>query len=273
MKIAVLISGEYRKFDVCRPTMTFLDDERVDVYVSVWDSTHYVLPLIDLDVKETVDKDQILEILGRSATVLVESSSVQSTLPRIYNCPMIHRWRQGFTMIRDSGINYDYVIITRPDLYFNPTQQIDMNKFFINGDSLLSTWSHENKLGDIFMVATYEKMAEFIEALTIEKWIRLRHSDWHKFFYGFAKSIFSEIVCYYEVDHTICRYLSKPGEDHETVWRRHLDWRDISLIQKIQQYGKDYPRRAWPMEVIETAISKWESGYYDKYKNYGKDNL
>lgn len=55
MKIVVLISGEYRKFDMCRPTMKFLDDPRVDVYISVWDTTRYVLPLINLDATESVD--------------------------------------------------------------------------------------------------------------------------------------------------------------------------------------------------------------------------
>jgi hypothetical protein len=76
MKIAILISGEYRTFSHCRRTMSLLDDPRADIYVSTWDSSSYVSSKINLNVTEVVTEEQIKSDLGISATILIEPQSL-----------------------------------------------------------------------------------------------------------------------------------------------------------------------------------------------------
>ena len=267
MKIAVLLSGEYRVFDICRPTMTFLDDPEVDVYISTWDTTHHNRPGINLSKYETVSEKQISDILGRPSKIQVESVSIQKTLPKQYNCMMIHRWKRGFQMIKDSNIEYDYVIITRFDLFYNPICSIDIKKNLQPyKDSLGSSWTHDGRLGDIFMISSYDKMSEFIDKLTLEKWIAGPEKDWHVWFYEFTSSVFSEIINYTDIHHTICRSISKLGDSFDQVLQHHLDWRDIQLAEFLVQ-DPDGHKNIWSPEIRKTALDKWQSGYFDRYKS------
>jgi hypothetical protein len=265
MKIAILLSGEYRSFNICRPTMTFLDDLDVDVYVSTWDITHHVRPGINLSEYEKITENQITQLLGRPATIKIESATIQHTLPKHYNCSMIHRWKYGFDLIQNSGIKYDYVIITRFDLCFDPVYPIDIKKnlhLFI--ESLGSSWTREGKLGDLFMVSSYHKMKEFMNNLTIEKWIAGPEPDWHTWFYDFAKSVFSEVINYTNIHYTICRYLSNQGDTYEQVLEHHYDWRDVQLVEFLIE-NPEVHGNVWSPEIRQNALDKWHSGYFDKY--------
>lgn len=265
MKVAVLLSGEYRMFDICRPTMTFLDDSEVDVYVSTWDTTHHVRPGINLSCYETVTEEQIANVLGRQATIQVESVEVQKTLPDHYNCNMIHRWKQGFQLIQNSGIAYDAIIITRFDLCYDLRWHNQMPNFHYYKNALGSTWTTDDKLGDLFMVSSYNKMTEFMTALTIEKWVAGPNPDWHSWFYEFATTVFNEIINYTELHYTICRYLSKQGDAYDQIVKHHYDWRDIQLAEFLISDPEAHAT-IWTPEIRENALHKWHSGYFDKYK-------
>ncbi len=89
MKIAVLISGEYRTFPVCRKTMTFLDDPNVDVYVSTWDKSIIRNTRLKIHKEDDITADQIRNDLGRSATILVEKSDC-CVIRNDQNRPLLH---------------------------------------------------------------------------------------------------------------------------------------------------------------------------------------
>jgi tRNA A-37 threonylcarbamoyl transferase component Bud32 len=181
---------------------------------------------------------------------------------------MIHRWKYGFKMIQDSGVEYDYVIITRFDLFFNPEITITIKEdLHLYTDSLGSAWSHLDKgmMGDSFMVTSYHKMAEFMDKLTISKWIKGPESDWHTWFYTFSKSVFSKIHNL-RLHYTICRYFSKINDSYEQIVQHHCDWRDIQLIEFLISFKGDKDSITWwSPEVIENAMTKWNGGYYTKY--------
>lgn len=63
-RIAVIISGEYRTFDICRKTMTFLDNENVGVYFSTWDRTVQSNKYLNYHIDETVTINRIKSALG-----------------------------------------------------------------------------------------------------------------------------------------------------------------------------------------------------------------
>ena len=127
MRIAVLIVGEYRTFPYCHKTMDFLYQPpstgiHVDVFFSTWSVTKTHNPLINklgpnkVTSTKEVTEQEIRKLLARPATVRV--------LPPI---PLREKdsflamrmgWLLGFELIEQSGVEYDYVYVMRPDLFF-----------------------------------------------------------------------------------------------------------------------------------------------------------
>lgn len=261
MKIAVLLSGEYRSFEKCRPTMTFLNDLNTDVYVSTWDTTHHSMPIVNLYHDEIVTEEQIRKVLQRPATIQVElDNNPNGQAPPTMNAHMVHRWKQGIQMIQDSGIKYDQVIITRFDLFFNPESPVVITDV---GDSLGSAWSAsvpDKKLNDVFLISSYAKMVEFIKSLTTCDY----RVDWHTWFYHCASECFNDIFDYH-VNIVICRYFYKPDDTFYQIWEKHYDWDDLKIIQLLENYP-DYNIEFWPKERVQYAKDKWNSGGFDQYK-------
>ena len=180
MRIAVLLSGEYRKFDVCRDTMSFLlDDPVVDVYVSTWDKTRYLQNLINVSQTEFVNVEQIEQILNRPAVIEIESIDDYLNQRAVkYNNFMIHRWKQGINLIKNSNIKYDYIVISRFDLFFNPRGRNATLQEVINlnpaSNVLMATWSNAESLSngilnDVFLLAPYDTMINLMDNLSIEE--------------------------------------------------------------------------------------------------------
>jgi ribonucleotide reductase alpha subunit len=122
MKIAVLVTGEYRTFDHARKSMHFLDQPNIDVYFSTWDkiSTSDKLSGYDFNKDKNyriITKKIINRALNIPATVAIQDL-VSSEKIKLSGPPLIKTWYLGFDLIRKSGKKYDYVLLTRPDLYF-----------------------------------------------------------------------------------------------------------------------------------------------------------
>jgi hypothetical protein len=218
-----------------------------------------------------VSSDEISRILNRPAKILVESTEIQKLLHKRFNCNMIHRLKQGIQMIVDCGIEYDYVLVTRFDLYFDPLFVINISEILqydgYDDDALRATWTTETQLGDVFMIASYKKMIEFMSSLTIEKWAATSpETNWHIWCDIFAKSIFTNVISI-TLRHTICRYFSKCGDDFSTVLNGHNDWRDLKILYHSEQLGRHYSLGHWPEEIVFEAERKWAQGHFDKYKN------
>src|SRR4051812_24506607 len=99
-RTAVLISGEWRKFDITRKTMSFLDNSDVDVYISTWDRTIFSSKKINLHHEVEVSEEAIRKDLGRPATIRIDDhKSFDEIEKQKYNCKMINRWLAGFELI------------------------------------------------------------------------------------------------------------------------------------------------------------------------------
>jgi hypothetical protein len=161
-------------------------------------------------------------------------------------------------------------------LYFNPLVSIKISEILqeggYNADVLRSTWTTESQLGDVFMIASYKKMIEFITSLTMEKWLARKETDWHVWFSIFSKSIFTDVINIAFNDHIICRYFSKLGDDFITVSKHHHDWRDLNILCKSERLGRHFSISPWMEKIISKTKQRWAEGYYDKYKHYGKNN-
>ena len=252
MKIAILISGEYRTFSVCRKTMAFLDDPCVDIYFSTWNTNVYSVPAINFYRKEYITESRILTDLGKSAVIEIEDEN--SIDIKKYNTKMIHRWIKGFELIKNSGIEYDYVLIVRPDIFFN-----NASKFLDTIESYSETvgvaWS------DLLLVSSYEKIKEIFNDLTIDSWVNSKEHNWHIWWDNF-------IAKYSSVDTpvlnrvTFCRVWANDNHTFEDLVDIQNDWRDLILIHEHRVLGWT----SWPKEIIDNAERKWDKGLFNKYK-------
>jgi len=270
MKLAILISGEYRKFDVSRKTMLFLDNPNVDIYVCTWDKTIYSSKKIDFYKEYDVNEEIILRDLGRYANIKIDKhDSIKETK---YNCKMINRWLNGFEMIKNSGIEYDYILIMRTDLYF---QFISIPNFeslekYDNGIGVAwATSLHLGKLGDILFISSYENIAKLFNKLTIDSWSTDTEDDWHIWWYKFVYNLFPNIINSSEFDHlTFCRYWATNENTFNEIVKIYHDWRDLRLLHEIDLMGTEWLNNGnvWSIDVVDNAKAKWIEGYFEKYK-------
>jgi hypothetical protein len=274
MKIAILISGEYRTFKYCRPSMSYLDDPRVDVYFSTWDKTTYVSPKINLNKIENVTKEQIIADCGfNPVEIIIEDTESFNEVK--YNSRMIHRWSTGLKMIVDSGIHYDYVIITRPDIFY--AGPLDLNHLLEFNDHLGVIWANsllDGKLADVTMISSFNIIKNIFGQLTVDEWEKSDEYDWHLWWHDYCQAkvdikrlddTYGRIAFY--------RYIV-PREimDYRVIFEYHHDWRDLKLLHESDLYGRDTHLKNWPISTVENAERKWAEGHFDKYKNNDNDN-
>lgn len=109
MRIALLISGEFREFEIAHKFWPFLNWEGIDIYFSVWyKSTIYYSD--GSFITEPVNF-RVMNSLNPKAIIADHQPVIE-----IHNAlKMIHRLKRGFSHILNSGIEYDLVITVRPD--------------------------------------------------------------------------------------------------------------------------------------------------------------
>lgn len=104
--------------------MLFLDQPSLDadIYFSTWNETNTVNPVggknksnkVDSPVYIPVTEEQIKQDVGLPITCAVHTKKKYSDFPII-----VDGWFLGFDLIKQSGKTYDYVLLMRPDLFFD----------------------------------------------------------------------------------------------------------------------------------------------------------
>jgi hypothetical protein len=110
MKTAVLIWGEFREFENAHKSWNFLNKIDYDIYFSTWETTRETNDLLNIDLCENVTSDRILKYFP-NATINIETPFWSSPPSKV-----VHHWRKLFNMAYISGINYDNIILIRPDI-------------------------------------------------------------------------------------------------------------------------------------------------------------
>jgi hypothetical protein len=275
-RIAVLISGEYRTFKHCRKSMTFLDSPMVDVYVSTWNVTTNICKKINLSVTESVTEKTILDDLGKTPHGML-IDDLGSFVQKKYNSAMIYRWLRGIELIKNSNIQYDYVIVVRPDLFFSSNTPIRLDKIDAYKNKLGTIWTADlqtsAKLADVILVSDFHTMEKIFNNLTIQGWEDTTVYDWHIFWFNHCVSCVEAIIQATEFQDCIFyRCLVEPGVTNMAkIHQGYLDWRDLQLLQHYDECGQDMtagPVAAWPKKVVLDAIKKWDSQYFNKYQKH-----
>lgn len=112
MKLAVFVYGMYREFDIAVKSWNFLREIDNDVYFSTWDTSIQKNKRLNITVNEKVTPDRILNHIP-TATINIESDILPLSNPQ----KMIYHWKQCLRMMRESGKQYDLIMLTRPDSF------------------------------------------------------------------------------------------------------------------------------------------------------------
>jgi len=111
MKIALLISGEFREFAIAHKFWPFLHWDNVDIYFSVWSNSKIEFTRDGFDI-EPVDVALMQSLNPKS---IITDPPIEAPLHR--NMKMIYRVKMGLDAIFNSNIDYDLIVNVRPDFF------------------------------------------------------------------------------------------------------------------------------------------------------------
>ena len=123
-KLAVLVGGEFREFESAHLSWPFLSLDH-DFFISTWDTTTEKNPKLNIDLCEEVSSTIILKhcpnahINIEPAIMDVDNSKKQR-----------HHWKKLFEMSDNTEIEYETVILTRPDIRI--IEKKSLNDFISN---------------------------------------------------------------------------------------------------------------------------------------------
>lgn len=164
MKIAVLVYGMYREFDIAFKSWNFLEKFDCDVYFSTWTRSKQKNNRLGIVIDETIDINRILEKIP-NAKIAIEDD----VYSHLHNAEkMIFHWKKCLNMVENSNINYDYLILTRPD---------NFTIFNLNENDLIQNFAEDKIYGldqiiknnddlfvqDIFFIGKFNTMIKLIK--------------------------------------------------------------------------------------------------------------
>lgn len=260
-KTAVLISGEHRFLDQCLPTMKFAQD--ADVYFSFWNISKIQNTVLGIDCEEYVDVSHLVQYTPRER-ILVEHVGRFQT--KRYNDKMIYRWKQGLNLIRKSGVRYDRIIITRPDLFFGELNESELD-LISDPASLYIAWHHPTAfLQDCLFAGTSETVYRVIDSLNILDWQTSNEHDWHTWWTHYIREKLElKTECAFPTSRSIFFRPSKTihAQNFSEVVSAEHDWRDSKIVQFGEQWGYEGPIKSWGNEIVQNAINRFKSGAFN----------
>jgi hypothetical protein len=153
-KVAVMIGGELRTFNSCYKSWEFLDNNIYDIFFSTWG-------------------DNEKKILERFPNAYIESKKDNFLSTNLHK--MDYHWKTLFKMADSTNFQYEYVVITRPDIYLQDSKSI--YDFLINYcDDYLYTFSKITHslppfppifVQDIFFAGKYNFLKNIFNSLII----------------------------------------------------------------------------------------------------------
>jgi hypothetical protein len=165
----------YREFDIAFKSWNFIKNLDSDVYFSTWNTSKQYNKRLGIQIDEIVDEERILFKLPHSRISILDDTNQLSNSEK-----MIFHWKNALAMLVDSNIDYDYIILTRPDsfLSFNYTKTDLENKCASNriygleeiqqtGDSLF--------IQDIFFMGAFNCMSKLIRNIPEKIEVDIHH--------------------------------------------------------------------------------------------------
>lgn len=204
MKLAILIVGEYRSFSHCRKTMLFLDQSEIDkdIYISTWNQTNTINSK-KWENSKSVNVDPIyrevtLDEIYNDINIPIKGVAVN--IPKKTKIsPIVNGWILGFNLVKNSSIHYDYVLVLRPDLFFENNNLV--NSYFKSYRpfenykmSFGVNFSHKkNYLDDTIFFSSFDNIEKILDNQNLTEYLNLKYygtsmhlnNEWHEFWYDY----------------------------------------------------------------------------------------
>ncbi len=163
MKLALLVGGMLRQHAIARLSWNLVTDFSPDIYFSTWDKSVEINPGLSIYNETTVTVDQIIQ----PATVSI-TSATQFNYSSNFRKQM-HHWKVLVEMLPDK---YDYVIVTRPDLYFHTNRELFLN--FLNNienDTIytLHQVPAQAHIDDLMLISKSDVFSTFVRTTDFSK--------------------------------------------------------------------------------------------------------
>jgi hypothetical protein len=118
MKTAVLVSGMYREFDIAVKSWNFLKDIDCDIYFSTWEKSVQTSEILNIHIEERITEDMILKHIPNAKVKIYNVNDFDfSGDVGYHNDKHLFLLKSSLNMIKESEVDYDLLIMTRPDNY------------------------------------------------------------------------------------------------------------------------------------------------------------
>jgi hypothetical protein len=198
MKIAVIVYGDYRQFDIAHKSWYKLINCGSDFYISSTPKTIQKNERFGIDIEFDVNEDMFTKYIPNAVVTLNNNNS---TYVRFYMNHIIEHWKIGLDMIKKSGKKYDMLMVLRTDSWidFNITikelyEYNDKDRLY-GSKNILIVGDNIHYMDDDFLFGDYNTFSNFIEGLP-EK--MCAHDEFAK--YTMSKKLWvydSGIISYY----------------------------------------------------------------------------
>lgn len=177
MKTAVLVSGMCRQFDIAVKSWKFLNDLDCDVYFSTWKKSVQSSKVLDIYIEEDITEDMILEHIPNAKIKIYDVNDFDfSGDIEYHNNKHLFLMKSSLNMIRESGVEYDLLIMTRPDNYCFYNYTIEIYSKLIREDVIFGMTpiyvtgkpsKREYFLVDYFMMGHFKTLFNVIDNLPL----------------------------------------------------------------------------------------------------------
>lgn len=179
-KIAVLVCGQLREFNIGVKSWDCLFDLNCDFYFSTWDKSSQSKKkwpnyLDNNEIKIT--KNMVTDTIPNAiVSVLNEEDYGYINKDKITDKQILH-WKNTLKICMDSNIKYDVIIVTRPDVFLHLPDLLNyINNLKENEIRNTSFGDLSNFFEDIFFMGKFNTIKTFIENLK-ESEITYIHED------------------------------------------------------------------------------------------------
>lgn len=162
-KIAVLVCGQFREFNVAVKSWGLFFDLNCDFYFSTWNKSSqskFKWPTYLNNVESEVTKEMITDKIS-NAIVSILNEDKYNHIHKITDKQILH-WKNALKMCCDSVVEYDVIIVMRPDMFFD---FFDLKRYVDNlkNQEIKTNNSPLNFFDDTFFMGKFDTIKTFIE--------------------------------------------------------------------------------------------------------------
>ena len=128
VKLAILICGEYRSFDLGYKTFNIFDKLNPDYYFSTWDKSHEKNQDLGIDIQQDINEENITKFLP-NVKISILNNQTYTEKGYTNTEKMYFHWKNALQMVLDSGEEYTHIFLTRPDIWLEKLNDIDDFEF------------------------------------------------------------------------------------------------------------------------------------------------